>query len=52
MSCVKLEDLKHQYPYVKLHVNDKDKVIQEEIDNSYRNDSDPACLLISLKDTE
>ena len=32
-----------------------DKVMhvqEEEIDNSYRNDSDPACLRISLKDTE
>lgn len=33
MSCVKLEDLKHQYPYVKLQVNDNDKniVIQEDL---------------------
>ena len=40
MSCVKLEDLKHQYPYVKLHVNDKDKVIQEELESlfTYIND--------------
>lgn len=42
MSCVKLENLKHQYPYVKLHVNDKDKdkVIQEELESlfTYIND--------------